>query len=58
MTLKQYKTNKEIEGQNVKGNSIQLCKSTQEFLKKQIADQQNTVYFEKCFYFLVCLINT
>lgn len=28
-----------------KENSIQLCKSTQEFLKKQIADQQNTVYF-------------
>ena len=42
-----------------KENSIQLCKSTQEFLKKkQIADQQNTVYFEKCFYFLVCLITT
>lgn len=41
-----------------KENSIQLCKSTQEFSKKQIADQQNTVYFEKCFYFLVRLITT
>ena len=34
MTLKQYKTKKEIEGQNVTGKPIQLCKSTQEFFKK------------------------